>query len=147
MLICCNCGEGDTFELLLLFCVEFVGVRCRKNIIDANIWSAASDVDCLSNWMLWNAYYMPYLKTKDTVGSSPTCEMNFRVIDVNVFQRWAHITLYQKRSATIFPTNKNAAQNARFNFSNFWRQRNFRNELLIQLRRNAIPQLRNGLFV
>ena len=27
------------------------------------------------------------------------------------------------------------------------RQRNFRNELLIQLKRNTIPQPRNGLFV
>ena len=26
-------------------------------------------------------------------------------------------------------------------------QRNFRNEILIQLMRNAIPQLRNGIFV
>ena len=44
-------------------------------------------------------------------------------------QKWAQLTLYQKRSATIFSTSKSSAQNAQLNFLISEARRNFRNEL------------------
>ena len=54
-------------------------------------------------------------------------------------QRWAQITSYQKRSATIFLTSKSAVQNTQFNFLLSETQRSFRNELFdsVEAQRNS----------
>ena len=123
-LTCSRLGDSTIFrtvKIMYYYYYEWAAVQ-------ADLLPLGSPTHCIGlNWAHGNCSCYVAVVWSGYPSNSESLPASFKY--VASLQRWAQITLYQKRSVTIFLISKIAAQMRNFNFLLSEAQRNLRNEL------------------